>query len=107
MKNKASILEALDSALKAIVSEEGAETTSVHAARTLERLSDKLGEKGDTILAQLDQAVSSIREAAGQIEDLAAELSEPGTSLEEIEDRLYALRAVSYTHLTLPPTPYV
>ena len=98
LKNKASILEALDSALQAIVSEEGAETTSVHAARTLERLSDKLGEKGDTILAQLDQAVSSIREAAGQIEDLAAELSEPGTSLEEIEDRLYALRALARKH---------
>ena len=98
LKNKASILEALDSALQAIVSEEGAETTSVHAARTLERLSDKLGEKGDTILAQLDQAVSYIREAAGQIEDLASELSEPGTSLEEIEDRLYALRALARKH---------
>ena len=98
LKNRDTILTNLAQSLAHITEEDKAEANIIQATRMLERIEDALGQKGVDIIAQLDGAIESLREASSQIEDIAREFDEGGTSLEALEDRLYALRELARKH---------
>ncbi|MGE4313819.1 MAG: DNA repair protein RecN [Pseudobdellovibrionaceae bacterium] len=98
LKNREQILGGLQEALQALTAESGAEALTVQAARRLERIADKTGEKGGALVAHLDRAIEALRDAGAGIEDMAHEFDAGGKSLEEIEDRLYALRGQARKH---------
>jgi len=90
--------EALEGALAELAGERGAERAINSALRPLERLRDKLGERLDPAVAALDRVASEMREAIAQIEAALRELGPAGLSLEQIEERLFALRALARKH---------
>lgn len=98
LKNRDTILTNLAQSLAHITEEDKAESHIIQATRMLERIEDALGQKGADIIAQLDGAIENLREASAQIEDIAREFDEGGTSLEALEDRLYALRELARKH---------
>jgi len=90
--------EALEGALAELAGERGAERAVNAALRPLERLRDKLGERLDPAVTALERVSSELREAIAQIEAALRELGPAGLSLEQIEERLFALRALARKH---------
>jgi DNA repair protein RecN (Recombination protein N) len=86
------ILQALNTAHAAL---EESQRTANSGWRALERAG---GEGVAEILDGIDRAVAELQEAAARIESLSADLSEEGRGLEEIDDRLHALRAQARKH---------
>jgi DNA repair protein RecN (Recombination protein N) len=90
--------EALEGALAELASERGAEHAVGAALRPLERLRDKIGERLDPTVSALERAQSELREAVAQIEAALRELGSSGPSLEQVEERLFALRGLARKH---------
>jgi len=90
--------EALEAALAELAGERGAEHAVGTALRPLERLRDKIGERLDPAVSALERAQSELREAAAQIETALRELGPSGPSLEQVEERLFALRGLARKH---------
>jgi DNA repair protein RecN (Recombination protein N) len=90
--------EALEGALAELAGERGAERAVNAALRPLERLRDKLGERLDPAVTALKRVSSELREAIAQLEAALRELGPAGLSLEQIEERLFALRALARKH---------
>jgi DNA repair protein RecN (Recombination protein N) len=90
--------EALEGALAELAGERGAERAVNAALRPLERLRDKLGERLDPAVTALERVSSELREAIAQLEAALRELGPAGLSLEQIEERLFALRALARKH---------
>jgi len=90
--------EALDAALVELAGERGAERAIGAALRPLERLREKTGERLEPAVTALERAQSELREAVAQIEAALRDLGSAGQSLEQIEERLFALRALARKH---------
>jgi DNA repair protein RecN (Recombination protein N) len=90
--------EALEGALAELAGERGAERAVGAALRPLERLRDKIGERLDPAVSALERAQSELREAVAQIETALRELGPSGPSLEQVEERLFALRGLARKH---------
>ncbi|HTS94776.1 MAG TPA: DNA repair protein RecN [Stellaceae bacterium] len=90
--------EALEGALAELAGDRGAERAVNAALRPLERLRDRLGERLDPAVAALDRVAGELREAVAQIEAALHSLGPAGLSLEQIEERLFALRALARKH---------
>ncbi|HVM78120.1 MAG TPA: DNA repair protein RecN [Stellaceae bacterium] len=90
--------EALEGALAELAGERGAGRAVNAALRPLERLRDKLGERLDPAVAALERVAGELREATAQVEAALRELGPAGLSLEQIEERLFALRALARKH---------
>lgn len=88
----------LEAALVELAGERGAERAVNAALRPLERLRDKLGARLDPAVTALGRVSSELREAIAQIEAALRELGPAGLSLEQIEERLFALRALARKH---------
>ena len=87
--------EALEAALAELAGERGADRAVNAALRPLERLRDKLGERLDPAVTALERVSSELREAIAQLEAALRGLGPAGLSLEQIEERLFALRALA------------
>lgn len=98
LKHRDEILQSLSTSLKHITEEDGGEAQIIRATRALEKLSDKLGDKGVELINDLDKTIETLRDVSTGIEDLAREFDEGGISLEKLEDRLYALRDQARKH---------
>jgi DNA repair protein RecN (Recombination protein N) len=90
--------EALEAALIELAGERGAERAVNTALRPLERLRDKVGERLDAVLGALERTSAELREAIAQVEAASRAVGPPGQSLEQIEERLFALRALARKH---------
>ena len=90
--------EALEAALAELAGERGADRAVNAALRPLERLRDKLGERLDPAVTALERVSSELREAIAQLEAALRGLGPAGLSLEQIEERLFALRALARKH---------
>ncbi|HEX7967665.1 MAG TPA: DNA repair protein RecN, partial [Stellaceae bacterium] len=98
LMNREKLTEALDTALAELTGERGGERALHAAARQLERLRDKAGGRLDAALAALERAAVEAAEAAAQIEAAARGLGRDEASLEKVEERLFALRALARKH---------
>jgi DNA repair protein RecN (Recombination protein N) len=96
--NREKLGEALESALGELLSERGGEHALHSAQRQLERLKDKAGGRLDAAIAALDRAALETREAVTQIETASRGLDRDGASLDKIEERLFALKALARKH---------
>src|SRR5215468_1030929 len=90
--------EALEAALLELAGDRGAERAVGTALRPLERLREKVGERLDPAVGALERAASELREAIAQVETALRELGPAGQSLEQQEERLFALRALGRKH---------
>ncbi len=95
LMNRESILEALNTAYHALQGEHDPVNT---AARVLERIADKAGEQIDETLGALERASAEIQEAVSLIHGLSDNLQEGDYNLQEIDDRLFALKAQARKH---------
>lgn len=99
LQNRESILETLGFAVEALGGEQGADMQIGQVMRTLSRQMDKIGaEKLESIQESLDRAATEVQDACRQLESLQYEWSGEGYRLEDIEDRLYALRGAARKH---------
>ena len=89
------LAEAINIAIEAVGGEQGAELALTTASRALGRVVDQAGEKVAAVLAQLDRARDEVAEAFNAIEGLQEDIEGDGLNLEQVEDRLYALRVAS------------
>ena len=98
LMNRERLTEALAAATEEIAGDHGGEHALNRAARGLERLKDRAGGQLDAAIAALERAIVETREAIAEIESAAQALGHRGGRLEEIEERLFALRALARKH---------
>jgi DNA repair protein RecN (Recombination protein N) len=98
LKNKEKLAEALAGAHDALSGSRNVEDGLRIARRELTRIADKAGGTLDPALSSLDRASDAVADAVAAIEKVGHALEHDGTSLEKIEDRLYALRDMARKH---------
>ena len=95
--NRERVLENLEAALSALAGDSGVEHSLSGAARAIERAKGKSGSRLDAAAAALERAIVETREAIAEIEAASRAFQGP-SSLEAIEERLFALRALARKH---------
>jgi DNA repair protein RecN (Recombination protein N) len=95
--NRERVLENLEAALSGLVGDGGAEPALNGAARAIERAKAKAGGRLEAAAAALERAIVETREAIAEIEAATRGFQGP-SSLEAIEERLFALRALARKH---------
>lgn len=102
LKHKEQVLQALQDAWEAIGGEAGAEMAVGRASRTLGRVVDKVETDLSESMAAMDRAADDLQIAVSGIQRAIAIAEEGGLSMDEIEDRLYALRGMARKHHCKP-----
>ncbi len=105
LMHRENMLSALGDAHRMLCGDQGdggAEPLVGGAARVLERMSAHGGSAFDEIIAALDRAAGELSDAMASIETVSADLTEGERSLEEIDDRLHAIRAQARKHGCAP-----
>ncbi len=98
LMNREKLIDALRAAAGDLAGERGAAAGVSAAQRRLDRIADKAGDLTQPAFAALDRAAAEIAEAENSLQRL---LSDPGLSprrLEQIEERLFALRDLARKH---------
>lgn len=91
------VAEATATAAAEISGDRGALRSLANAARVLERVRDKAGQRLDPAIAALERALIETEECAALL-DTAAEDDAGGDRLDLIEERLFGLRALARKH---------
>lgn len=102
LANAEQVIEALGQALEAIAGDGGAGALMAAAQRALERGAERAGSRLDGALAPLDRAAAEMQEAEAALTTLAEDIETDAGRLDEVEDRLHALRAVARKHAVEP-----
>jgi DNA repair protein RecN (Recombination protein N) len=95
--NRERVLENLEAALSGLAGDSGAERALAGAARAIERAQAKSGRRLEAAAAALERAIVETRDAVAELEAAARAFQGP-SSLEAIEERLFALRALARKH---------
>jgi len=98
LMNRERLAEALAAAIAELAGESGGERALHAAARGLERLKDKAAGRLDAAVSALERAMVETRDAIAELESAARALGRGASSLEQIEERLFALRALARKH---------
>lgn len=97
LQHREKILEALQSAEHALNGEHGAAASLAQAGKALARVADKAAGL-QNLLADVDRAAHDVQEASQQLTRFAGGIDAETDTLERIEERLFALRAVARKH---------
>ncbi len=94
------IAEAIDGAKKdmAYGPRGGIEGSLQSAARQLHRLADKVDGRFEPVIATIDRASAEVAEAISDLDRLSSDMDLNPASLERVEERLFALRALARKH---------
>ena len=95
LMNREKLLEALTAALEELTGSDGADHGLRNAQRRLDRIADKAGDLVAPVIAALDRAGSELMEATAALERLLRNPDLAPKRLEQIEERLFALRDLS------------
>ncbi|MDG2286238.1 MAG: DNA repair protein RecN, partial [Alphaproteobacteria bacterium] len=98
LANAGQVIEGMSQALEAVSGDNGAESMVASAQRMLERIEDRAGSRLGGALAALDRASAELQEAEAALSGLAQDIEADSARLEEVDDRLHALRAVARKH---------
>jgi len=98
LANAEAVLEAMNLAADAIAEEGGADAALGTARRALERIAGKAGGRLDPALAALERATAEAQDALAEIQSAAGDIEADGTKLQEIDDRLHAIRDLARKH---------
>lgn len=96
------IAEGLSGALAAVTQAADVEAAFRAAQRSLERILDKAGGTVQPILDALDRAAIEASEALNLLEKASAEVDLDPRHLEQVEERLFDLRALARKHMVAP-----
>lgn len=106
LANAEAVLEAMNAAADALSGDRtdasGADAAVARAQRALERVADKAGQRLAPALAALDRAASELQDAIAEVRSAAIEVEADSGRLEDIEDRLHALRDLARKHDVQP-----
>ncbi len=95
LRHGAALAEALGTAAAELDAGRGVAGALRAAQRVLERNADKAGGRFDPALAALDRAAVEAAEAQAQVDELRRSLNADPGRLEQVEERLYALRTAA------------
>lgn len=98
LANAGQVIEGMSQAQEAVSGDDGAEARVATAQRLLDRVADRAGDRLAGALAALDRAAAELQEAESTLSALAQDIEADSTRLEEVDDRLHALRAVARKH---------
>jgi DNA repair protein RecN (Recombination protein N) len=101
LMNGEKLMQALDEAaaeLNGGEGERGVEDALRAAVRVLERVADKAEGRLDVAVSALERALSEVVEGQALVEKAVADMDLDPRRLEEIEERLFALRALARKH---------
>ncbi len=94
------LVEALNAALAALTRNGEVESNLRSAHRALERVADRAEGRLAPVIAALDRAAVEAAEATGLLELASADVTLDPNALEQVEERLFALRAAARKHGT-------
>ncbi len=100
MMHAEKLVEAMNAALGALTRNGEVEASLHNARRHLERVADRAGGRLDATIAALDRAAVEAAEATGLLERASADVTLDPRALEQVEERLFALRAAARKHAT-------
>ncbi len=95
LMHREKLIEAISEAVERIAGETSADTALGGARTRLERVADKAAGRIDPILDGIDRALAETAEAAGQLQSLSADIDLDVGELENLEERLFSLRAAA------------
>lgn len=95
LKHKDQVITALNESWDSISGDEGAEISISRAVRALQRVEDKIGTDIKPIIDALDRAGNELQDAIGRVQKATNDVDGGNISLEDLEDRLYALRGLA------------
>ena len=98
MAGREKLVEAIDAAQADIAAGKGVEGALRGAERALRRVAPLAGDKLDRALAAIDRAAIEAADAAAEIDALTKTLDLDAGGLEQVEERLFALRALARKH---------
>jgi DNA repair protein RecN (Recombination protein N) len=102
LMNREKLLDAVRAAHGDLAGDRGADAALSAAQRRLDRIADKAGDLTGPIIAALDRAATEIAEARDQLHRLLTDPELAPHRLEQIEERLFALRDLARKH-GVPP----
>jgi len=100
LMNGEKLVEALNAAQAALSARGEVETSLRGAQRALERVADRAGDRLGPVIAALDRAAVETAEAVALLERASADIDLDPRALEQVEERLFALRAAARKHGT-------
>lgn len=100
LQNAERLTESITAAVDFLSGNGGADDDLRQAQRALDRVADKMGDLLNDAVAGLDRAAVEIEEAIGQLNRVGSDLNADSGALEEIEERLFALRDIARKHGT-------
>jgi DNA repair protein RecN (Recombination protein N) len=92
------LVEAMNSALSDLSGADGAENSLATARRQLARVADKSGGRLDSTITALDGAIANVEDALRELGSAANIIEHSSNRLDEVEDRLHALRETARKH---------
>ncbi len=92
------LVEALSEAVEQAAGHNGAESRLQNAVRALERVAEKADGRLDGAVSALDLALDGLADGVVEINRLSNDLDLDPARLEEVEERLFALRALARKH---------
>lgn len=98
LANAGQVIEGMGQALELVSGDGGAEAKVAAAQRMLERVVDRAGSRLTGAMTALDRASAELREVEAALSGLAQDIEADSARLEEVDDRLHALRAVARKH---------
>lgn len=98
MMHAEKLIEAMNQAASDLGAGAGVEGALRAAARALERVADKAEGRLAPVLEALDRAAVEAAEAVVQLDKASADMDLDPRSLEKVEERLFALRALARKH---------
>lgn len=98
MQHGEKLLEAMSTAQSALAAGGGVEKALQTAMRSLERVAEKAEGRLDFVIAALDRAAVEAGEATSALEKASGEIDLDPRHLEQVEERLFALRSAARKH---------
>ncbi|MEC9265923.1 MAG: DNA repair protein RecN [Pseudomonadota bacterium] len=98
LQNAERLTESITAAVDFLSGNGGVDDGLRQAQRALDRVADKMGERLNEVVAGLDRAAVEIEEAIGQLNRIGSDLNADSGELEDIEERLFALRDIARKH---------
>ena len=98
LMNREKIIKAIDEALATLSGDNGLAGRLGKAERSIERVADAAGEMLERSIQALDRLRAELEEATDTLEQAGQALSGGDNSLDMIEERLFALRAIARKH---------
>jgi DNA repair protein RecN (Recombination protein N) len=100
MMNGEQLVQALKETFDALNQGDGADAAVRRALQKVEQVAEKAGGRLDNAVSALERSLMELGEATGELERASGELNWDPAELEQVEERLFALRALARKHDT-------